>query len=219
MEKALQLLELPKTLGLHPGTGKEIKAGLGRFGPYVVHDGDFRSIPKGESLFEVTLARSLELFAKEKQGRGRAAALREIAMPGREDKIQVFSGRYGPYVKLGKVNASLPEGMKPEDITMEQALDLIKARGGGDEEPETKKSAGKGGKKAAKKAAKPAAEKTEAQKAAGAAFAAKMAAARAAKQGGGVSATAGAAGGGKKPVVTAFPPAKAAKPSTIVRKK
>jgi DNA topoisomerase I len=223
MEKALQLLELPKTLGLHPGTGKEIKAGLGRFGPYVVHDGDFRSIPKGESLFEVTLARSLELFAKEKQGRGRAAALREIAMPGREDKIQVFSGRYGPYVKLGKVNASLPEGMKPEDITMEQALDLIKARGGGDEEPETKKSGGKSKKKGAKKAAKPAAEKTEAQKAAGAAFAAKMAAARAAKQGGGASASATVGstggGGGKKPAVVAFPPAKATKPTTIVRKK
>ncbi|CAN5406038.1 type I DNA topoisomerase [soil metagenome] len=216
MEKALQLLELPKTLGAHPGTGKDIKAGLGRFGPYVVHDGDFRSIPKGESLFEVTLARSLELFAKEKQGRGRAAALKEIPMPGREDKIQVFSGRYGPYVKLGKVNASLPEGMKPEDITLEQALDLIKARGGGDEEPETKKSGSKGKKKAAKKAAKPKGEKTEAQKAAGAAFAAKMAAARLAKQGGGASVTAGASGAGKKPAVVAFPPVK---PSTIVRKK
>ncbi len=226
MEKALQLLELPKTLGLHPGTGKEIKAGLGRFGPYVVHDGDFRSIPKTESLFEVTLERSLELFAKEKQGRGRAAALREIPIPGREDKMQVFSGRYGPYVKLGKVNASLPEGMKPEDITFEQAFDLIKARGGGDEEESSsKKSGGKSGggkKKAAAKAKKPASEKTEAQKAAGAAFAAKMAAARAAKQGGGVSATSGASGasgGAKKPLVAAVPPAKPAKPSTVIRKK
>lgn len=133
LPKALQLLELPKTLGAHPGTGKEIKAGLGRFGPYVVHDGDFRSIPKGESLFEVTLARALELFEKPKQGRGRAAALREIGpVPGMEEKVQVFAGRYGPYVKLGKVNASLPEGMKPEDVTLEQALDLIKARNDGE---------------------------------------------------------------------------------------
>lgn len=228
MEKALQLLELPKTLGLHPGTGKEIKAGLGRFGPYVVHDGDFRSIPKAESLFDVTLARALELFAKEKQGRGRAAALKELAMPGREDKIQVFSGRYGPYVKLGKVNASLPEGMKPEDITLEQALDLIKARGGGDEDTSEGSSKGKkGGKKktAAKKAAKQRdpVEKTEAQKAAGAAFAAKMAAARAAaaeKKAGGSGKSLAPS---KKPPVVAFPPPKAAskpnKVQTIVRKK
>lgn len=220
MEKALQLLELPKTLGAHPGTGKDIKAGLGRFGPYVVHDGDFRSIPKGESLFEVTLQRALELFAKEKQGRGRAAALREIALPGREDKIQVFAGRYGPYVKLGKTNASLPEGMKPEDITLEQAMDLIKARGGGDEEPaDSKKSGGKkAAKKAgAKKAAKPAAEKTEAQKAAGAAFAAKMAAARLAASA--KKAQGATAAGAKKPAVVAFPPPKAAKPATVIRKK
>lgn len=154
MEKALQLLELPKLLGMHPGTGKEIKAGLGRFGPYVVHDGDFRSIPKGESLFEIGLDRALDLFSKPKQGRGRAAALREIAVPGREDKIQLFSGRYGPYVKLGKINASLAEGMKPEDITLEQALDLIRAREGGEDE-----IAGKG--EATKAPAKKSAPKTQ----------------------------------------------------------
>ena len=155
MEKALQLIELPKLLGLHPGTGKEIKAGLGRFGPYVVHDGDFRSIPKGESLFEIGLDRALDLFSKPKQGRGRAAALREIAVPGREDKIQLFSGRYGPYVKLGKINASLAEGMKPEDITLEQALDLIRAREGGEDEISGKGAKPKApAKKAASKAGK-----------------------------------------------------------------
>lgn len=219
MEKALQLLELPKTLGLHPGTQKEIKAGLGRFGPYVVHDGDFRSIPKTDSLFEVTLDRAMELFAKEKQGRGRAAALREIAMPGRKDKIQVFAGRYGPYVKLGKVNASLPEGMKPEDITMEQALDLIKARGGGDEEPES--TSGKSKKAKGKLLKKPAAEKTPEQIAKGKAFAEKMAAARAAKSGGAASAPTKKADKkpDKKPLITAFPPPKPAKVATIVRKK
>lgn len=229
LAKALQLLELPKTLGTHPGTGKEIKAGLGRFGPYVVHDGDFRSIPKGESLFEITLARALELFAKEKQGRGRAAAMKEIAIPGREDKIQVFSGRYGPYVKLGKTNASLPEGMKPEDITFEQAMDLIKARGGGEEEASGGgRKGGKKSKSGAKKAAKPTAEKTEAQKAAGAAFAAKMAAARAAaaeKKAGGAAtkekAPAKPVAGtvAKKPAIPAIPPPKPSKPATIVRKK
>lgn len=133
VEKALQLLELPKTLGAHPGTGKDVKAGLGRFGPYIVHDGDFRSIPKTENLFEITFEKALELLAKPKQGRGRAAAIREIEMPGRTDKVQIFSGRYGPYVKLGKINASLPEGVKPEDVSLEQALDLIRGRDGGEE--------------------------------------------------------------------------------------
>ncbi|MDX9730574.1 MAG: type I DNA topoisomerase [Bdellovibrionales bacterium] len=164
LERAIQLVELPKTLGAHPGTGKDIKAGLGRFGPYVVHDGDFRSIPKGESLFEVTLERALELLAKPKQGRGRAAALKEIEIPGREDKIQVFSGKYGPYVKLGKVNASLPEGMKPEEITFEQAMDLIRARGGGDEPAAGGAKKTKASKAKAKSPAKAAGKKTAAQK-------------------------------------------------------
>lgn len=167
MEKALQLLELPKLLGNHPGTGKEIKAGLGRFGPYIVHDGDFRSIPKGESLFEVGLDRALELLLKPKQGRGRAAALRELGpLPGREDKVQVFAGRYGPYVKLGKVNASLPEGMKPEDITLEQALDLIRARGGDDSPAgaEAPKTPGKAGKSKSGGVAKKAASSTGVKK-------------------------------------------------------
>lgn len=183
LPKALQLLELPKTLGSHPGTGKEIKAGLGRFGPYVVHDGDFRSIPKGESLFEVTLARALELFDKPKQGRGRAAALREIGpVPGMEEKVQVFAGRYGPYVKLGKVNASLPEGMKPEDVTLDQALDLIKARNDGElpksgDADSTKKAKGK------RKAAASSEAKTPVKKAQVAKAPVKKAAEKAAKAG------------------------------------
>ena len=127
-------------------------------------------------------------------------------------------------MKLGKVNASLPEGVKPEDITMEQALDLIKARGGGDEE--TSESGGgkkSGGKKSAGKktrSAKPAAEKTPEQIAKGQAFAAKMAAARLAasdKRSGGAMTAAKKPGG--KPLVPAFPPPKAAKPATVIRKK
>jgi DNA topoisomerase-1 len=126
---ALKLLELPRTLGSHPGTGKEIKAGLGRFGPYVVHDGDFRSIPKTMSLFDVDLKQAMDLLSKPKQGRGRAAAIRELGpVPGTDEKIQIFSGRYGPYAKLGAINASLPEGVKPEDVSLEVVLNLIRER-------------------------------------------------------------------------------------------
>ncbi|HVK62071.1 MAG TPA: type I DNA topoisomerase, partial [Bdellovibrionales bacterium] len=128
---ALQLLELPKTLGSHPGTGKEIKAGLGRFGPYIVHDGDFRSIPKTDNLFTIDLARALEIYSKPKAGRGRAAPIKELGkVDGTGDAVSVFSGKYGPYIKCGKTNVSLPEDMKPEAVTMEIALDLITAKTG-----------------------------------------------------------------------------------------
>jgi DNA topoisomerase-1 len=153
VEQALQLLELPRTLGVNPGTGKEIKAGLGRFGPYVVHDGDFRSIPKTDSLFEISLERALELLAKPKTGRGRAAPLRELGKPqGSDEVVAVYSGKYGPYIKQGKVNASLPEGVSPESITLEAALELLAAKGG--KEAKAKSSAKKESKPKTSKAAK-----------------------------------------------------------------
>jgi DNA topoisomerase-1 len=131
MKQALQLLELPKTLGAHPGTGKDIKCGLGRFGPYVVCDGDFRSIPKGESLFEITFERALDLLSAPKKGRGRAAPLKELGMfPGTEDTVQVLNGKYGPYIKCGKTNVSLPEGVTPESVTLVRALELISDKTG-----------------------------------------------------------------------------------------
>lgn len=131
LEQAVQLLELPKLLGAHPGTGKDVKVGLGRFGPYIVHDGDFRSIPKTDDMFTIVLARALEIMATPKQGRGRAAPIRELGkVEGLNDPVSIFSGKYGPYIKAGKSNLSLPEGVKPEDVTLEQALDLVKAKFG-----------------------------------------------------------------------------------------
>ncbi len=155
VEIAGQLLQLPKTLGQNPGTGKDIKAGLGRFGPYIVHDGDFRSIPKTDNLFTVDLARALELLSKPKSGRGRAAAIKELGKaPGTEDNVSVFNGKYGPYIKSGKVNVSLPDGMKPEDVTLEIAMGLINAKTGGesgDAEAESGGTKAKSKKKSAKK--------------------------------------------------------------------
>lgn len=130
LDMALELLSLPKTLGMHPGTGKEIKAGLGRFGPFVVHDGDYRSIPKGESIFTMTFDRAMEMLSQPKKGRGKAAALKDLgAYPETGEVIQVFNGPYGPYIKSGKVNASLPEGSTPDTVTLEQAIALIKEKG------------------------------------------------------------------------------------------
>ncbi|WP_413585062.1 type I DNA topoisomerase [Bdellovibrio sp. HCB274] len=151
LQTALDLLSLPRSLGDHPGTGKDIKAGLGRFGPFIVHDGDYRSIPKGESVLNITFERAMEMLSQPKKGRGKAAALRDLgAHPETGDAIQVFNGPYGPYIKSGKVNASLPEGTTVETVTLEQAVGLINEKG------PAKGSKGKG---KAKASAKPKAAK------------------------------------------------------------
>ncbi len=138
MPKALQLLELPKTLGTHPTLDKAVQVGLGRFGPFVVCSGDYRSIPKTQSLFDVTFDKALEMLAQPKKGRGRAAPLKELG-PHSEDQqpVQIMNGPYGPYVKWGKVNASLTEGQTVETLTMDQAKELLADKAG---KPKFKKS-------------------------------------------------------------------------------
>ena len=133
---AVGLLSLPRLLGLHPETEAKIKASLGRFGPYVVHDQgkdgkDYRSLKGDDDVLQITLERALELLAQPKRGRGRKAAkpLRELGnYPDTEEPINIYDGPYGPYIKYEKVNASLPEGKKVEDITLEEALEIIAAK-------------------------------------------------------------------------------------------
>ena len=139
LPQALELLSLPKTLGTHPTLKKDVKAGLGRFGPFIVCEGDYRSIPKTESIFSITFERALEMLAQPKKGRGRAAPLREMG-PHPQDgvMIQIMNGPYGPYFKWGKVNASLPEGSDPQKITLAEALPILNEKA-----PPAKKSAGK----------------------------------------------------------------------------
>jgi DNA topoisomerase-1 len=154
LDQALELLQLPKSLGMHPGLNKEIKAGLGRFGPFVVCDGDYRSIPKGESIFAITLERALELFAQPKKGRGKAAPLKELGNhPVLEEAINVMNGPYGPYIKCGKINVSLPEGATPEEITLEKAIELLADKVGSAKPAKKAKSSGAETAKAAKTAA------------------------------------------------------------------
>jgi len=132
---AVGLLSLPRTLGEHPNGGK-VKAGLGRFGPYVVHDRgkegqDFRSLKAEDDVLTITLERALELLAQPKAGRGRSSStpLRELgAHPQDQQPVNVYQGPYGYYVKHGKVNAGLPEGTTPETVTLEQAVELLAAR-------------------------------------------------------------------------------------------
>lgn len=139
MKDALALLELPKSLGAHPDSGKDIKKGLGRFGPYVVHDGDFRSIPKNENIFSVDLKRALELLSQPKKGRGRSAPVKTLGEhPTSKQPIEVLSGKYGPYIKYGKKNISLPESATIEAFTLKDALALIDEKGSAPKKPTTK---------------------------------------------------------------------------------
>ncbi|MGE0528138.1 MAG: topoisomerase C-terminal repeat-containing protein, partial [Bdellovibrionales bacterium] len=92
----------------------------------VVHEGDYRSIHKGENIFSVDLKRALELLAQPKRMRGRSAPLKELgAYPGTQDQVHVHTGKYGPYLKVGTKNISLPDDMKIEELTLEAVLPLI----------------------------------------------------------------------------------------------
>ncbi|HUX91664.1 MAG TPA: type I DNA topoisomerase [Gallionellaceae bacterium] len=123
---ALKLLELPKELGNHPETGKKVIVNIGRFGPYVGHDGKFKSIPKTESVFTIELDRAVALLA---EARTSNTVLRELGVHPEDKKpIDVCNGRYGPYVRHGKVNATLPKDVSPDEVTLEEALLLLAAR-------------------------------------------------------------------------------------------
>jgi DNA topoisomerase-1 len=124
--QALGLLQLPRVLGQHPDTGQDIEAGIGRFGPYVRHNGDYRSLGKQDDVLTISLARALELLAKEKGERRKAAVVREIGPhPDDGEPVAIYEGRYGPYVKHGKLNASLPKGAAVDSLTMDEALALL----------------------------------------------------------------------------------------------
>lgn len=130
LEQALDLLSLPRDLGNHPETGKPVKAGIGRFGPYVVHEGVFKSLPKDQDVLKVDLPTAVELLKQARARRG-ATPIKELGPhPADGQPIQVFSGKYGPYVKHGKVNATIPKETPVEQVTIEQAVALIEARGG-----------------------------------------------------------------------------------------
>ncbi|MBA4787006.1 MAG: type I DNA topoisomerase [Brevundimonas sp.] len=169
LDQALRLLALPREVGVHPEDGKMITAGLGRYGPFVLHAGTYANVSDIDEVFEVGLNRAVALLAEKRAGRpGRGAAaapLKDLgAHPETGEPIHVMAGRFGPYVKSGKINATLPKGTAPEDLTLEAALPLLAAKAGA--APKKKAPAKKAA--ASKKAAaakKPAAKKAPAKKA------------------------------------------------------
>ena len=140
LDQAVGLLALPRTLGVHPENGGKIQASLGRFGPYVVCDRgkeegkEYRSLKAGDDVLSITLPRALELLAEPKKGRSSKTSkakepLRELGKhPADDEPVNVYDGPYGPYVKHGKTNASVPEGTTVEDVTLAQAVELLAAK-------------------------------------------------------------------------------------------
>src|SRR5262249_30212375 len=131
-EEAVQLPAFPRELGTHPD-GPVVVAGLGRFRPYVKHGADYRSLDVADDLFTIRLPRALELFAAPKRsGRRQAAAKRVIAKIEQPEgaPLQVLEGRYGPYITDGEINASVPRGMDPSTLSLDDARALLEARRG-----------------------------------------------------------------------------------------
>ena len=132
LEQALKLLSLPREVGTHPETNTPIVANFGRFGPYVLHDGVYASLDSPEDVHTVGLNRAVDLLAaKRAKGpsmRGRPGALRDLGQHPGGGAVQVFGGRYGAYVKHGKVNATIPEGKSADTITLDEAVALIAER-------------------------------------------------------------------------------------------
>jgi len=145
LQRALDLLSLPREVGMHPETGKPIYAGIGRYGPFVQHDGVYANLDTPEEVFDVGINRAVTVLAEKKTKRGprQATVLKDLGEhPEFGGPIQILDGRYGPYVKHGKINATLPKSATPEEVTLDQAITLIaeKAAKGGSKKRSARKS-------------------------------------------------------------------------------
>ncbi|SHL30127.1 DNA topoisomerase I [Roseovarius litoreus] len=152
LEKALMLLNLPREIGPHPEDGEMVEAGIGRYGPFVKHGKLYANLKDPDDVFTIGMNRAVEELAKKaaSRGQGRAAAkpIKELGEhPESGGAINIMDGRYGPYVKWEKINATLPKGTEPQDVTLDMALQLIAEKsaksGKGKKAPARKKAAAK----------------------------------------------------------------------------
>jgi len=150
LEKALKLLSLPREIGPHPDDGEIVEAGIGRYGPYVRHGRLYANLKDPDEVFTIGMNRAVEELARKaaSRGKGRSAAtpLKELGEhPEKGGAVNVMDGRYGPYVKWDKVNATLPRDVDPSDMTMDMAVALINEKaakkGKGRKAPARKKAA------------------------------------------------------------------------------
>lgn len=135
LQKALALLSLPREIGIHPESGKTITASIGRYGPYVNHDGQYANLENVDEVFTIGINRAVTLLAEKQQKGGRrspsaSAALVILGEHPEGGEVSVRDGRYGPYIKWGKINATLPKDKDPASVMLEEALALIEAKAG-----------------------------------------------------------------------------------------
>jgi DNA topoisomerase-1 len=166
LDWAAKLLSLPRAVGDHPESGKPITASIGRYGPYLAHDGKYARLASTAEVFETGMNAAVAKLADAANRGGARKSTEPLkvlgAHPRTEAEIKLMAGRFGPYVTDGETNATLPKTIAPEDLTLEEAAQLIDARAAAG--PSKKK--GKAKKAAPKKAAakKPAAKKAPAKK-------------------------------------------------------
>jgi len=159
---ALKLLALPRDIGAHPETGNMIQAGVGRYGPFLKHGTTYTSLPEEDSVLDIGMNRAMEVLATAKP-KGRGGASRQLGEHPDDGKVvSQGAGRFGPYVKHGKLYASIPRDVDPATVTLEEALRLLaeKAAKAGSKKAGAKKAPAK---KASAKKAK--AKKAKAKKA------------------------------------------------------
>ncbi len=130
LKLALKLLSLPRELGTHPEDGKSVEAGIGRYGPYVRHMTDgkptYKNLDEIDEVFSIELDEALDRLQQSNRNRNVIKKLGEDPESG--EQIRVLDGRYGPYVKLGNTNASVPDDKDPEEVTRDEALELIQEK-------------------------------------------------------------------------------------------
>ncbi|OLL38930.1 type I DNA topoisomerase [Bartonella henselae] len=136
LEKALSLISLPREIGIHPETGKTITATIGRYGPYLTHDGKYAPLLNVDEVFDIGINRAVTVLAekqenKTKRSRTTTAALATLGNHPDGGVVTVRNGRYGPYVNWGKVNATLPKDKDPINVTLSEALELISVKASG----------------------------------------------------------------------------------------
>jgi DNA topoisomerase-1 len=133
LDRALVWLSLPRSLGEHPETGEEVVAASGRYGPFLKCGSETRSLPREDDVYTVDLERALEILAQPKGRRGRGKATRKVIRVLGKDagghEIQLLEGFYGPYLTNGELNASLPKGTDPQQLSAEEAARLLAERG------------------------------------------------------------------------------------------
>jgi DNA topoisomerase-1 len=130
LETALAWLALPRDIGIHPESGDKISAGIGRFGPYLKHGKAFKSLTPDDDVLTIGINRAVSLLAEpSKGGRGAPTVLRTVGPhPADAASIELYKGRFGPYLSHGGVNATLPRGTEPEAVTVEDAVKLLDAQ-------------------------------------------------------------------------------------------